>query len=85
MSCELFFREIKELKELSLRFAPLGVKSQMFSGCKRKGNYIPIDTNCHSERSEDVLLRTMSEESRVHQVGVSEILPPFGRLDDTLW
>ena len=76
MSCELFFREIKELKELSLRFAPLGVKSQMFSGCKRKGNYIPIDTNCHSERS---------EESRVHQVGVSEILPPFGRLDDTLW
>ena len=49
------------------------------------GNYIPIDTNCHSERSEDVLLRTMSEESRVHQVGVSEIIPPFGRLDDTLW
>ena len=76
MSCELFFREIKELKKLSLRFAPLGVKSQMFSGCKRKGNYIPIDTNYHSEQS---------EKSRVHQVGVSEILPPFGRLDDTLW
>ena len=29
-----------------------------------------------------------SEESRVHKVGVTEILPPFGRLDDNkieLW
>ena len=30
---------------------------------------------CHSERS---------EESRYYQVGVTEILPPFGRLNDTL-
>ena len=29
---------------------------------------------CHSERSEDVLLRTLSEKSRAHQVSVSEIL-----------
>ena len=29
---------------------------------------------CHSERSEDVLLRSLSEKSRVHQVGVFEIL-----------
>ena len=28
---------------------------------------------CHSERS---------EESRVHKVGVTEILPPYGRLND---
>ena len=31
---------------------------------------------CHSERS---------EESRVYQVGVSEIRPPFGRLDDIIF
>ena len=30
---------------------------------------------CHSERS---------EESRCHKVGVTEILPPYGRLNDTL-
>ena len=30
---------------------------------------------CHSERS---------EESRVHKVGVTEILPPYGRLNDNL-
>ena len=35
-----------------------------------------IYTNCHSEQS---------EESRVHQVYVIEILPPFGRLDDKLF
>ena len=29
---------------------------------------------CHSERSEDGLLRTPSEKSRVHKVGVTEIL-----------
>ena len=30
---------------------------------------------CHSERS---------EESRGHKVGVTEILPPYGRLNDNL-
>ena len=39
---------------------------------------------CHSERSEDELLRTLSEKSRVHKVGVTEILPPYGRLNDML-
>ena len=29
---------------------------------------------CHSERSEDGLLRTPSEKSRIHKVGVTEIL-----------
>ena len=32
--------------------------------------------NCHSERS---------EESRIHQVNVFEILPPFGRLNDIFY
>ena len=39
--------------------------------------------NCHSERSEDGLLRTMSEKSRYHPLYVIEILPPSGRLNDT--
>ena len=33
-----------------------------------------IKKQCHSERSEDGLLRTPSEKSRVHKVGVTEIL-----------
>ena len=43
---------------------------------------------CHSEErsDEDELLRTLSEKSRVHPLirlrYVTEILPPFGRLDD---
>ena len=37
---------------------------------------------CHSERSEDELLRTLSEKSRVHPLDASEILPPSGRLND---
>ena len=43
---------------------------------------------CHSEErsDEDELLRTLSEKSRVHPLirlrCVTEILPPFGRLDD---
>ena len=48
---------------------PLGMsqeKNEIFLG-------IPVNTKCHSERS---------EESRVHKVGVTEILPPCGRLND---
>jgi len=36
---------------------------------------------CHSVRSEDELLR-QGEKSRYHKVGVAEILPPYGRLND---
>jgi F-type H+-transporting ATPase subunit gamma len=39
--------------------------------------YLPMGTqNCHSERSEDVLLRTSSEKSRVHPQDVDYILEP---------
>ena len=37
---------------------------------------------CHSERSEDELLRTLSEKSRIHPLNATEIFPPFGRLND---
>ena len=30
------------------------------------------------------VIQSESEESRVHKVGVTEILPPFGRLNDSL-
>jgi hypothetical protein len=39
---------------------------------------------CHSERSEDGLLRTTSEKSREHPLSATEILPPFSRLNDKL-
>ena len=38
-------------------------------------NHVIQSNSCHSERS---------EESREHKVGVTEILPPCGRLNDTL-
>ena len=39
--------------------------------------YLPMGSqNCHSERSEDVLLRTSSEKSRVHPQDVDYILEP---------
>ena len=39
---------------------------------------------CHSERSEDGLLRTTSEKSREHTPYATEIFPPFSRLNDKL-
>ena len=36
---------------------------------------------CHSERSEDGLLRTTSEKSREHPLSATEIFPPFSRLN----
>ena len=39
---------------------------------------------CHSERSEDGLLRTTSEKSRKHPLSATEILPPCSRLNDKL-
>ena len=39
---------------------------------------------CHSERSEDGLLRTTSEKSREHPLSATEIFPPFSRLNDKL-
>ena len=30
------------------------------------------------------VIQSESEESRVHKVGVTEILPPYGRLNDSL-
>jgi hypothetical protein len=49
-----------------------------------------VSTLCHPEElcDEDVLLRTLSEKSRVHNGGVyvdvHEIFPPSGRLNDNL-
>ena len=44
-------------------------------GLKKVIIYLMTLSLCHSERS---------EESRYHKVGVTEILPPYGRLNDTL-
>ena len=48
-------------------------------------NDLLLDTVCHSDdrREEDGLLRTPSEKSRWHKVGVPEILRRFAPLDDT--
>jgi len=72
---EAQFPEIS--KDYNLKFGSMLKVLRQFRGSKI------TKTFCHFSGKPSTTRQSVSEESREHKVDATEILPPFGRLNDT--